>query len=153
MVCKILYGVSIELGSKVTIAADKFSRTPVVNETFVLFTNFGQYSVATIESISSNIVTAVCGDVVTIKGADGKDGLSIVDITKGTVTVDDTTTTTSIIFTFSDQSTKTIDIVVENGKDGKDGTNGTDGKDGKDGVDGKDGTTFTPSVDAEGNLS
>ena len=140
-------------GSRITIATDQFSRTPVVNETFVLFTSFGQYSIATIESIDNNTVTAVCGDVVTIKGADGKDGLSIVSIAKGSVTVDDTTTTTSIIFTFSDQSTKTVDIVTQNGKDGRDGIDGTNGTDGRDGIDGKDGTTFTPSVDAEGNLS
>lgn len=150
MVCEALYGASIGYGSRITIAVDKFSRTPVVNETFVLFTTFGQYSIATIESISNNIVTAVCGEVITIKGANGKDGLSIINIAKGTITVDNTTTTTPIIFTFSDQSTKTVDIVVENGRDGRDGTNGTDGRDG---VDGKDGTTFTPAVDAEGNLS
>lgn len=140
-------------GSRITIATDQFSRTPAVNETFVLFTSFGQYSIATIESIDNNTVTAVCSDVVTIKGADGKDGLSIVNIAKGSVTVGDTTTTTSIIFTFSDQSTKMVDIVTQNGRDGRDGTNGTNGTDGRDGVDGKDGTTFTPSVDAEGNLS
>ena len=140
-------------GSRITITTDQFSRTPAVNETFVLFTNSGQYSIATIESIDNNTVTAVCGDVVTIKGADGKDGLSIVSIAKGSVTVGDTTTTTSIIFTFSDQSTKTVDVVVQNGKDGRDGTDGTNGTDGRDGVDGRDGTTFTPSVDAEGNLS
>ena len=144
LIYQAIYGASIESGSSVTIAIDQFSRTPVVNETFVLFTSLGQYSIATIESIDNNTVTAVCGDVVTIKGADGKDGLSIVNITKGSVTVDDTTTTTSIIFTFSDQSTKTVDVVVQNGKDG---TNG------RDGVDGRDGTTFTPSVDLEGNLS
>ena len=69
------------------------------------------------------------------------------------MTVGDTTTTTSIIFTFSDQSTKTVDIVVQNGKDGRDGIDGTNGTDGRDGVDGRDGTTFTPSVDSEGNLS
>ena len=137
-------------GSRITIAADQFSRTPAVNETFILFTNSGQYSIATIESIDNNTVTAVCGDVVTIKGADGQDGLSIVSVTKGSVTVGDTTTTTSIIFTFSDQSTKTVDVVVQNGKNGRDGIDGTNGTDG---VDGKDGTTFTPSVDAEGNLS
>ena len=140
-------------GSRITIATDQFSRTPAVNETFVLFTNSGQYSIATIESIDNNTVTAVCGDVVTIKGADGKDGLSIVSVTKGSVTIGDTTTTTSIIFTFSDQSTKMVDIVTQNGRDGRDGIDGTNGTDGRDGVDGRDGTTFTPSVDAEGNLS
>lgn len=144
LVCKELFNGSITSGSQVNIDIDKFSRTPVVNETFVLFTGFGEYSIATISSISNDVVTAFCGDVITIKGADGEDGLSIVDITKGSVIVDGTTTTTPITFTFSDQSTKTIDIVVENGKDGKDG---------KDGIDGIDGTTFTPSVDAEGNLS
>ena len=140
-------------GSRISIATDQFSRTPVVNETFVLFTNSGQYSIATIESIGNNTITAVCGDVVTIKGADGQDGLSIVSVTKGSVTVGDTTTTTSIIFTFSDQSTKMVDIVTQNGRDGRDGIDGTNGTDGRDGVDGRDGTTFTPSVDAEGNLS
>ena len=147
LIYQAIYGASIESGSSVTIATDQFSRTPVVNETFVLFTSLGQYSIATIESINDNVVTAVCGNVVTIKGADGKDGLSIVSITKGSVTVDDTTTTTSIIFTFSDQSTKTVDVIVQNGKDGRDGIDGTNG------TDGRDGTTFTPSVDSEGNLS
>ena len=144
LIYQAIYGASIMRGSRITIATDQFSRTPVVNETFVLFTSSGQYSIATIESIDNNTVTAVCGNVVTIKGADGKDGLSIVSITKGSVTVGDTTTTTSIIFTFSDQSTKMVDIVTQNGKDGRDGINGTDGR---------DGTTFTPSVDSEGNLS
>lgn len=153
LVYQAIYGASVMRGSRITIATDQFSRTPAVNETFVLFTNSGQYSIATIESIDNNTVTAVCGDVVTIKGADGKDGLSIVSITKGSVTVDDTTTTTSIIFTFSDQSTKTVDVIVQNGKNGRDGIDGTNGTDGRDGVDGRDGTTFTPSVDAEGNLS
>ena len=38
-------------------------------------------------------------------------------------------------------------ITIPKGADGRDGTNG------RDGVDGRDGTTFTPSVDLEGNLS
>lgn len=39
------------------------------------------------------------------------------------------------------------------GQDGKDGKDGSDGTPGAPGADGKNGTTFTPSVDAEGNLS
>ena len=47
----------------------------------------------------------------------------------------------------------TRNIKGPQGTPGTNGTNGTDGADGTNGEDGADGVTFTPSVDANGNLS
>jgi hypothetical protein len=46
-----------------------------------------------------------------------------------------------------------VNIKGDKGEDGKDGVDGTNGTNGTNGTDGKNGATFTPSVDANGNLS
>ena len=81
-------------------------------------------------------------------GEPGKDGRGIVSITRtaGTGAAGSVDTYT---ITYTDNTTSTF--TVYNGANGKDGTGGSGS--GGTGADGEDGATFTPYVDANGNLS
>lgn len=74
-------------------------------------------------------------------GTAGADGVGIQSIAK--------TSTNGLVDTYTITLTNggTYTFTVTNGADGTNGTNGTNG------IDGDDGATFTPSVDAAGNLS
>lgn len=78
-------------------------------------------------------------------GANGKDGRGITDIRRTSGNGAAGTTDTYTIY-YTDNTTSTF--TVYNGANGKDGTGG-----GGSGESGEDGATFTPYVDADGNLS
>lgn len=82
----------------------------------------------------------------TTSSADG--GSNIV-----TVTLTDGTTSTFTVKNGSKGSQGEQGVQGPKGDKGDTGANGTNGTNGKDGADGEDGATFTPSVDAAGNLS
>ena len=82
------------------------------------------------------------------QGAPGEPGRGIVSITRTAGTGAAGTVDTYTI-SFTDNTTSTF--TVYNGANGKDGTGGTGS--GGTGADGEDGATFTPYVDANGNLS
>lgn len=78
------------------------------------------------------------------KGEDGADGVGIASVKQTTTSTADGGTNV-VTVTLSNGTTSTFN--VKNGSKGSSGTNGTNGKDGANGA------TFTPSVDANGNLS
>ena len=80
-------------------------------------------------------------------GTNGKDGVGISSVKQTTTSTADGGNNV-VTVTLSNGTTSTFN--VKNGSKGSNGTNGTNGTDGKDG---SNGATFTPSVDANGNLS
>ena len=96
------------------------------------------------------------------QGPQGEDGVSITSVEQTTtssadggsnvvtVTLSDGTKST---FTVKNGSKGSQGDKGDKGDTGATGANGTNGTNGKDGADGEDGATFTPSVDAAGNLS
>ena len=80
-------------------------------------------------------------------GTNGKDGVSVSSVKQTTTSTADGGTNV-VTVTLSNGTTSTFS--VKNGSKGSNGTNGTNGTNGKDGA---DGATFTPNVDANGNLS
>lgn len=107
-------------------------------------------------------------------GANGKDGVGV-NITSQSVTYQTSASGTTIptgswtttiptvlqgqylwsktVVNYSDGKSTTTYNVGYRGVDGTNGTNGKDGKDGADGKNGENGATFTPSVNANGDLS
>ena len=81
------------------------------------------------------------------KGDDGADGVGIASVKQTTTSTADGGTNV-VTVTLSNGTTSTFS--VKNGSKGSAGSNGTNGTNGKDGA---NGATFTPSVDANGNLS
>lgn len=94
--------------------------------------------------LSENINTALAQ----AKESGEFDGRGIVDVKRTSGTGAAGTVDTYTIF-YSDDTTSTF--AVYNGANGKDGSGGSGG--GGTGADGEDGATFTPYVDANGNLS
>lgn len=82
-----------------------------------------------------------------VEGPAGADGVSITSVVQTTTSTADGGTNV-VTVTLSNGTKSTFNI-----KNGSKGSNGTNGTNGKDGADGEDGATFTPSVDADGNLS
>lgn len=80
-------------------------------------------------------------------GTNGTDGVSVSSVKQTTTSTADGGTNV-VAVTLSNGTTSTFNV-----KNGSKGSNGTNGTNGKDGADGEDGATFTPSVDANGNLS
>ena len=77
-------------------------------------------------------------------GTNGKDGVGISSVKQTTTSTADGGNNV-VTVTLTNGTTSTFN--VKNGSKGSNGTNGTNGKDGENGA------TFTPSVDANGNLS
>ena len=80
-------------------------------------------------------------------GTNGKDGVGISSVKQTTTSTADGGNNV-VTVTLTNGTTSTFN--VKNGSKGSNGTNGTNGTNGKDG---ENGATFTPSVDANGNLS
>ena len=78
------------------------------------------------------------------QGPKGDDGVGIASVVQTTTSSADGGNNVMTV-TLTNGTTSTFN--VKNGSKGSNGTNGTNGKDGDDGA------TFTPSVDADGNLS
>lgn len=92
-------------------------------------------------------------------GATGPQGVSVTSVVQTTTSSADGGSNVMTV-TLSNGSKSTFTVKNgskgsqgEKGDKGDTGATGTDGTNGKDGADGEDGATFTPSVDANGNLS
>ena len=73
------------------------------------------------------------------KGDKGDTGTSITNATAGTPTTSGNTTTTPITFTFSDTTTKTVNVSAQKGEKGDKGEQGIQGEQGEQGVQGEQG--------------
>lgn len=125
LVYNALWGTLIA-GSGVYTQLAAFNRTPVAGEKFVVFSSQNQYALATIESVSDTLVGVRINSPIIVtrgtNGTNGKDGVSITGATAGTPTVANGKTITPITFSFSDGSTKQVNVEATNGTDGKDAT-------------------------------
>ena len=99
-------------------------------------------------------------------GTDGKDGVGLdikkyyddveamqADYSNPEIAVGDSVAIKDTLALYVKGSAQFDYVGTLKGEKGKTGETGASGADGKDGAAGKDGTTFTPSVDSEGNLS